>query len=155
LKGLSVLNRTQILSATALLCVLWIGLPIRLVRLSSAPSGAECLTLSDTSPAGRAGIVPALKRCTSLFPSDTELMADLGAEYEAAGSLELAEDIYQKAISIDPGYADLRLRLGRLMLRRGAAGDAQEQAEAALRVQPNRKAVLDLLEEAARARKQP
>ena len=155
MKGLSILNRTQILATTALLCILWVGLPVRLVRFSSGPSSAECLTLSDSPPAGRAGIVPSLKRCTALFPNDTELMADLGAEYESAGSLELAEDIYQKAISIDPGYADLRLRLGRLMLRRGAVGEAQRQAEAALRVQPNRTALLDLLAEAARARKQP
>jgi tetratricopeptide (TPR) repeat protein len=149
------LNGRQLLPAIALLCVLWIGLPVRLLRPSNAPTTADCLTLSDTKPVGRPGIVAALERCAAILPKDTEVMADLGAEYETAGSPELAEAVYQRALAIDPGYADLRLRLGRLMLQRGAAGEAHRQANAALRMQPNRKALLDLRNDATRAQSQP
>jgi tetratricopeptide (TPR) repeat protein len=97
--------------------------------------------------------VPALERCRSIVPNDTEVMADLASEYEGAGRLDLAEKIYQEALAIDPGYANLRLRLGRLMLRRGAADEAQRQAVAALAVQPNREALLELLQDATRTAK--
>jgi tetratricopeptide (TPR) repeat protein len=149
------LNRARVLAAAAVLCVLWIALPVRLSQSSGGPSIAECSTLADTPAARRAGIIAALERCSALLPRDTELLADLGGEYEADGRPERAENIYRQAIAIDPGYADLRLRLGRLMLRRGDAGEAQQQAEAALRIQPNRKALIELLDEATQAGKRP
>jgi tetratricopeptide (TPR) repeat protein len=106
--------------------------------------------ISNTPPTGRDGIVPALERCRSIVPNDTEVMADLAGEYEGAGRAELAEKLYQEALAIDPGYANVRLRLGRLMLRRGAAEEARQQAVAALAIQPHREALLELLEDATR-----
>jgi Tfp pilus assembly protein PilF len=82
-------------------------------------------------------------------------MADLGSAYEAVGRLPQAERIYQQAVTVDPGDADVRLRLGRLMIARGAPAEARLQALAALRAQPNRKALLDLLGEATRGLKAP
>lgn len=118
-------------------------------------SVGDCLTLSNASPEGRPGIVAALERCRALLPNDSELMADLGSEYESGGKFEQAEDIYREALAIDPDYADLRLRLAGLMLRRGEADGAVAQAELALRTQPNRKAVLAVLDQARRAGKRP
>jgi tetratricopeptide (TPR) repeat protein len=128
-------------------------LPARLSKASSVPSIADCLSISNTAPMGRPGIVPALERCRSIIPNDTEVMADLAGEYESAGRVELAEKTYQEALAIDPAYAEVRLRLGRLMLRRGAADEAKKQATAALTVQPNREAFVELLEDATRAAK--
>jgi tetratricopeptide (TPR) repeat protein len=151
IRDLTPRHSPRIFPAAALLGALWMALPIQLQRSSAGSSLADCLTLSDTPPAGRPGVLLALERCAVLLPTDTQLMADLGAEYEAVGRLVQAEGIYQHAITIDPEYADLRLRLGRLMMRRGAAAEAQLQAKAGLRTQPNRKALLDLLGQATRA----
>ena len=68
--------------------------------------------------------------------------------YERIGKPTQAEAIYRKALLIDPQYAELRLRLGRLLLQRGAHAEARDQAARALRVQPNRQALLDLLDAA-------
>jgi len=86
-----------------------------------------------------------------LYPSDAELTADLGAEYEAAGRQDDAEAAYRRGVTVDPEYADLRLRLARLLIRRRAFAEARAEAEAALRVQPNRRALVDLLREAGEA----
>lgn len=147
-------TRTQILCAGGLLLVLWIGLPIRIARSARGPSIAECLTLADRPP-GNATSIPSLERCAALLPNDTELLADLGGQYEAAGRLDEAGRLYQQALAVDPLYADVRLRLGHLLLRRGQPAEAARQAEAALRVQPNRKALADLADEAARAGMKP
>lgn len=147
-------GRRAALAVAVVLAMLSIGLPVRLPQSSTSASIGNCLTIADAAPAGR-GIGAALERCTALLPNDPELMADLGSEYEAAGQPELAEKIYQRAVSLDSDYADLRLRLARLMLRRGAADEARQQAESALRIQPNRKALLDVLQEATGRRGQP
>ena len=71
-------------------------------------------------------------------------MGDLGSAYEASGQLARAEEAYRRALALDPDFADLRLRLGTLLLRRGDAAEAEAEATQALRVQPNRQALLDL-----------
>ncbi len=85
-----------------------------------------------------------LERCRALYPNDVELMADLGTVYEFTDRATQAEAIYRDALAIDPSYADLRLRLGRLLLRRGATDEARREAESGLLVQPNRQALRDL-----------
>lgn len=77
-------------------------------------------------------------------------MADLGREYESAHRPADAEAVYQRALAVDPDYADLQARLATLLLQRGAAADARAHAEHALRVQPNRRALLDLLDRTSR-----
>ena len=79
-----------------------------------------------------------------MFPADVELLADLGGRGRSHHPAR-SEAAYRRALAIDPGYADLRLRLGGLLMRRGATLEARREAEAALRVQPNRRALLDLL----------
>ena len=131
------------------LCILSVALPVALPTAPSGVSAAECIAIVDQPAKPHEDAT--LERCTALYPKDVELLADLGARYEARGEAANAEAAYARALTIDPGYAELRLRLGRLLLKRGAAADARSQAEAALRVQPNRHALLDLLRDASQA----
>ena len=138
----------QVALAGALLSLYWIVLPVPLSQSPALPSTPECLTRADAAPAEGpgAGSVNALERCSALLPADVELMMDLGAAHEAAHRFERAEEAYRRALVVDPEYAEARRRLAALMLRRGAKEDARAQLESALRVQPNRKALLDLLQ---------
>ncbi len=109
--------------------------PVRLPEAGRGASNGECLGLAD-----RAGVqdLPLLERCAALYPTDVELAGDLGDAYGAVGRTDRAEAAYRQALSIDPDYAELRLRLGRLLLRRGDAAGALAEAERGLEVQPNR-----------------
>ena len=151
---MSVASPHRVGAAVGVLFVFWLGLPVKLPHSDRGASSAECLSLADRPPEGPSAI-PTLERCAAIVPNDTELVADLGRLYETQGRLDEAERRYRQAIEIDPEYADVRLRLGHLMLRRGAAADALEQAEAALRVQPNRAALIELRVAAAREQSQP
>ena len=124
------------------------------VRLPAGPPGAsrdECLALSDTPARSNPGAQRQLEQCSWLYPDDATLLGDLAGTYERADATAQAETTYRRALAIDPDFAELRLRLGRLLLRRGAAAEARGEAEAALRVQPNRLALLDLLHASQRA----
>jgi tetratricopeptide (TPR) repeat protein len=138
----------RILVPAVALCLWAAALPVSLSRGGTLGSDEECLTLADRPPVARVDLLPTLERCSSAYPEDVELLADLGAQYEAASRRSDAERVYQRALVLDPGYAEVRLRLGRLLLQRGAAADARRQAAAALEVQPNRQALLDLLQAA-------
>jgi tetratricopeptide (TPR) repeat protein len=96
-----------------------------------------------------------LERCSAVVADDVELMADLGREYEAARRPADAEAVYRRALAIDPDYADVHGRLATLLLQRGSVTEARAHAEAGLRLQPNRKALLDILALAARTERQP
>src|SRR5688572_5574662 len=132
------------------LFVFALTVPVSLPEASFDMAGVECMTVADKTPERRADLTRTLELCSELYPEDVELLADLGAEYEAAGAARQAEAVYQRALALDPGHAELRLRLGRLLLKRGAGADARRHAEAALRVQPNREALVDLRREASR-----
>ena len=136
-------TRPNVLAPAALLCVFAFALPLPMsARPASGISKAECLTLAD-GPRKSAPPVSLLEKCSALVPDDVELLADLGAAYEATDSRK-AEAAYRRALDVDANFADLRLRLGSLLLRRGAAAEALTEAEAALRIQPNRQVLLDL-----------
>ena len=85
------------------------------------------------------------------MPLDVELLADLGAAYEGAGRPQDAEKTYQNVLALDPDHADVRVRLAALLLGRGAASEARFHAEQALRIQPNRTRVRQLLDQIARS----
>ena len=144
---LAMFTRRVLVPALAL-CLWAAALPMSLSRGPNAASDEECLTLADAPPPPRPDLLATLERCSALYPADVELLADLGAQYETAGRRSEAEAIYRRALAVDPAYAELRLRLGRLLLARGAAALARREAEAALEVQPNRQALLDLLRDA-------
>ena len=130
-------------AAAAVLVMCGIVFPASMPRPSSGVSKEDCLTLGERI-GGTAPPVSTIERCSALYPKDVELLADLGRAYERTDP-DRAERAYTEALTIDPGYADLRLELARLMLRRGHASGAVREAEAALRVQPNRQVLVDFL----------
>jgi predicted Zn-dependent protease len=139
----------RVASPAAILAVFALALPIGLPRASSSVSDEQCFTLGDRPPSAvRTDVIAAFERCSSLYPNDVRLLADLGALYEATGDQAQAETRYRRALLVDPDDGELRLRLGRLLLRRGAAADARREAEVALKVQPNRQALLELRRDA-------
>lgn len=91
----------------------------------------------------------ALKRATAAsaevrqgFPSHVasklaNLHAELGEAYAEAGGLREAVDEYQAALSLGPGFHDLRYKLGRYLLDAGRALEAREQFEIIVRARPN------------------
>lgn len=126
-------------------------LPIRLNHASNEASAETCLRLADEPPSARPDALQELERCRVVVPQDVELLADLGAAYERAGRHAEAEKTYQDALTIDPAYADVHVRLAILLLRRHATRDARDHAEQALRIQPNRASVQRLLDDIARS----
>jgi cytochrome c-type biogenesis protein CcmH len=138
-------DAASLLAPVAALCLLATVLPAALPSPKTGPSSDTCLTLADSPPGAGPESLLRLERCSVLAPNDVQLLADLGAAYEAADTPAKAEAAYRRALALDPDAADVRLRLGTLALVRGDAGEARRQAEAALRVQPNRRALVDLL----------
>lgn len=143
------MNQSSILLPAAVLCLFGLLLPAPLPRASSGPSHEVCLTLIENTAGTRVPPqVAELERCASLYPRDVELLADLGDAYERAEAPRRAEATYRRALRIDPGYAELRLRLGQLLLRRGAPAEARHEAVEGLRVQPGRDPLVALLRDA-------
>lgn len=140
----------RVVATTALLVVSWIFLPVRLQRSATGPSNEACLTLADHPPEESPESLATLEQCAVLVPDDVELLSDLAGMYEWSGRPADAEAVYRRALERDPEYGDLHARLSRLLLKKGDAGDARRHAEAALRLQPNRQAVLDLLSDVSR-----
>jgi tetratricopeptide (TPR) repeat protein len=134
--------------AVGVLALYCMALPVSLPQSAGLSSG-ECLTRADRPPHGSADAIELLEGCSAQLPTDVELIADIGDGLERAGDLSGAEAAYRRAITIDPDYADMRRRLSVLLLRRGARDEARTEIETALRVQPNRRVLLDLLRESA------
>lgn len=139
----------MIVAPILVLCLFAAVLPARLTGGTSGPSNEECLTLAERA-AVLAATVEQLEYCSAMFPDDVELLGDLAGVREGRDPAA-AERLYSRALQIDPDYADLRLRLGRLQLARGDARGALAQAQRALAVQPNRDALLNLKAAALRA----
>ena len=93
----------------------------------------------------------ALERCVELRPGDVELMADLGAAYERVSQSNRAEELYRRALTLDPEDGDMRVRLAELLLRKGDAEGARREGTVALAVQPGRGAALDVIRRATAA----
>lgn len=152
----AILNRSftaayRIGAAATVLALFVAVLPIRLHRGANELSAETCLRLADRPPAEQPDAINQLERCRAMVPLDVELLADLGAAYDRGGRQADAEKTYQNALELDPDHADVRVRLATLLLRRGAAGEARDHAEQALRIQPNRTRVRHLLDEIARS----
>lgn len=136
-------TKPSLIGPAIVLCLFAVCLPVALPLPPSGLSQEACLTLAD-SPVARPPRLALIERCSALYPDDPVLMGDLGSAYEASGELARAEEAYRRALALDPDFADLRLRLGTLLLRRGDAAEAEAEATQALRVQPNRQALLEL-----------
>ena len=136
----------RITAAAIVLVILAVSLPIHVRDTADAPLIEHCLQLADRPPTHNSDTLLELERCSAVVPDDVELLADLGTAYEFAGRHGEAETVYASVLILDPDHADVRVRLATLLLRRGAAADARGHATHALRIQPNRKTVQDLLD---------
>jgi tetratricopeptide (TPR) repeat protein len=134
----------RVAASAAALAVLWVALPVTLPVTPGGSSSEACLTLADRPPTGPEAL-PQLEQCAALVPEDVELLADLGGAYEAARRPEDAERVYRHVLALDADYADVHVRVAALLVARGAAAAARPHLEAALQLQPNRQAILDLL----------
>lgn len=135
-------HRLRIVVAVTVLVVLAAGLPVTLGSSATQLSTEDCVSRSVGVSTER------LEHCVAVFPSDPELLADLAGRYEQSHQTARSEQLYRRALALDPDYADLRLRLGRLLLQQGKTEEARQQATAALQIQPNRTALIDLLQQA-------
>lgn len=142
--------RVRVVAAAALLALFWLAPPLRLQPAGSEVSSDVCLTLADRPPSGASSTLPILERCAALLPTDSELLADLASVYEAVGRFPEAETTYRRALAHDSSYGDLHVALARLLQARGALDEARSHAQAALRLQPNRSAVLRLVADLGR-----
>jgi tetratricopeptide (TPR) repeat protein len=135
------------------LATLDFALPIRVRNSADAPLIEHCAQLADRASGPGEDTLLDLERCSGVVPDDVELMADLGNAYEIARRDRDAERAYRSVLALDPDHADVHVRLAKLILRQGgAAAEAREHAEQALRIQPNRKAVQALLDTIDRGR---
>ena len=90
----------------------------------------------------------ALEQCLTADPDNAELMTDLGDAYGRSGDAVRAERLYRRALAVDPRDGDVHLRLGELLLTRGAAAAARLEGAAALAVQPGSLTARRLIERA-------
>jgi tetratricopeptide (TPR) repeat protein len=143
--------RPRLLFPLAVVALFAAALPVPLSSRTGFPSNEDCLTLADSPPSRNPHPLALLERCSVAYPTDVELLGDLADAYEAADAGAQARKAYERAVGIDPDYADLRVRFARFLLGQGDAGAAASQAEAALKIQPNRLTILNLLHDAQAA----
>ena len=93
----------SLLAPVALLCLFAALLPATLPHSGFAPSSEACLTMADTAPAPGPTALDRMERCSRLVAPDVQLMADLGATYEAEQATAKAVTIYRRALTVDPG----------------------------------------------------
>ncbi len=83
-----------------------------------------------TPPSNLRDIPPAMslhrKGLTAAEKSEWERYYAVGKHEEEAGDVDKAFGLYEKAVVIDPHYADLQYRLGRLYEKRGLYAEAKE-----------------------------
>lgn len=139
----------RVLVPFAVLCAVAVLLPMQMPRPVATASDELCATFGE-GPAAPWDL-RRLEECSALDRTNVDLLADLASAYDTADAQERAVTTYRQALAIDPANADLRLRLGRLLLRRGDAEQAHREAVAVLELQPNRAAAVDLRDTAARA----
>jgi cytochrome c-type biogenesis protein CcmH/NrfG len=135
----------RVVALVALLALFALVLPLRLPGDAGELSSERCLTLADQPPPGGPDAIALLEQCTTAVPMDAELLADLGGAYEANGRTADAEAAYRRVVTLDPDYADVHVRLARLLAARGDTVEAGKHAAAGLRLQPNRQAIKDLI----------
>jgi tetratricopeptide (TPR) repeat protein len=137
---------TPVLAALAVLAMLWVVLPLPAPTAGGQASLAGCATMANQQSSDVAG----LERCHALIPTDIELSADLAAAYTANARPDDAIALYQEILTLDPSYAEVHVRLARLLQSKGDRAAALDHVDQALRIQPNRKLLIDFRSELAR-----
>lgn len=87
------------------------------------------------------------ERALALRENDALALLALGYAHREAGQLDLAEQVYRRAVSSAPDYPPFTLRLAELLRERGRVGPAIEALEALLGRAPDAYAALEQLAE--------
>jgi arylsulfatase A-like enzyme/predicted TPR repeat methyltransferase len=101
-------------------------------RLREAPDDGEArwaLIRSHAPDAPASALVDGLELALQDHPDDPTLMFELAVGLEENGVLDRAERLYGKVLRTLPDHRDSVLRLGRLLLRRGAARESRAVLE--------------------------
>jgi predicted Zn-dependent protease len=131
--------------------MLWPAALLIVVLATFRPSRAD---IPVTQPAHecdevRARTLSALQDCLELDSRNVEVLTALGDIHARSGVADRAEEMYRRALAIDPDDGDVRVRLGALLLERGRVGEAHREAERALASEPGNPAVEQLVERAS------
>jgi len=98
----------------------------------------------------RADSLSTLQECLALDSRNVEVLTALGDVHARSGAGERAEDMYRRALAIDPDDGEVRLRLSALLLEQGRSSEAQIEAQRALLSEPGNAAAQELVERASR-----
>ena len=82
------------------------------------------------------------------FPNGPDAICLLGLVHHRYGASDLAVAYWRQCLTLDPGFADAYLCLGRHALERGEYGEAAEQMRTALAIDPTTPGVRLLLADA-------
>ena len=108
----------------------------------------------EQSPGGcdeaHAVTVAALEQCLALDTRNVEVLTAIGDVHAQTGAPDRAEDMYRRALAIDPRDGEVHLRLGELLLARGDARGARSEAQDALTSEPGNPVAERLIERASR-----
>ena len=103
----------------------------------------ECSEVRDAA-------LSTLQQCLAVDPRNVEVITAIGDIHARSGAPVRAEEMYRRALAIDPDDGDLRLRLGALLLDQGRAREAQIDAQHAVVTQPGNPAAQQLVERTSR-----
>ena len=124
----------------AALLLIFLGTFRRTIGSSAdAQAPVQCVETAGLDLAG-------LERCLALDSRDVDVLAAIGDVRAAAGAAVRAEEMYRRALSIDPHDGHVRLRLGELLLARGDYEAARIEAQAALKSLPGNPVAERLIE---------
>jgi len=116
---------------------LWIAVAWLFLLAGCSPSGPEALLagkqMLDRGQPERA--VRRFREATSLMPTNAFAWAYLGLAQQQAGALTSAGQAYDRALSLNPKFAEVRINLGCLRMQQEQWAEAREQLVAATLLQ--------------------
>jgi Flp pilus assembly protein TadD len=118
---------------------------VYLTTFRRAASGPVVAGATDTCESDPGADIARLERCLEIQADDVGVLTALAMAYEASGRADRAETLYRRAITVDAHDANLHVRLGELLWKRGDVRAAREEGRLALTWQPGRAAALRLL----------
>lgn len=81
--------------------------------------------------------VPAAKHAVDLLPQDATAYAILGISLQNVGLLAESDEIYKKALAIDPGFFEVHCNRGNVLKMMGRLNEAEDSYRKALEIRPH------------------
>ena len=79
----------------------------------------------------------AYEKSLSFNKNNAKVYSNMGIIYFEAKALEKAEEVYRKAVKIDPRFVDARRNLGSVLAMQGLFSEAITQFQEAIKYEPN------------------